>query len=140
MINYNPMMKRTAFTVLLTLLFVFTLYAQEQKKDTLFFNYDKYYLSEFDVLPNEIHLKDAGSDHSGTFFLQATDTLFHLNPKKVLCLKEFVRSSKFYNKHKTKKLDDYRLAVFLDSYQIFLVKENENKTYYLDVYASFVIE
>ena len=134
------MKKRTVCKVLLTLLFASMLKAQEEKKDTLYFNYDKDYLSEFDVLPNEIHLEDAGSDHSGTFFFQATDTLFHLNPKKVLCLKEFVRSSKFYNKHKTKKLDDYRLAVFLDSYQIFLVKENENKKYYLDVFAHFVIE
>ena len=55
-------------------------------------------------------------------------------------LKEFVRSSKFYNKHNAKKLDDYRLWEYLDRYQVFLIKEDENKTYYLDVYASFVIE
>ena len=120
--------------------FCFNAKGSRRKERYFVFYYDKDYLSEFDVLPNEIHLEDAGSDHSGTFFFQATDTLFHLNPKKVLCLKEFVRSSKFYNKHKTKKLDDYRLWEYLNRYQIFLVKENENKKYYLDVFAYFVIE
>ena len=136
------MKKRTVCKVLLTLLFASMLKAQEEKKDTLYFNYDKDYLKAYnnEYEQGTIYLKDSSDVGQGTFFFQATDTLFHLNPKKVLCLKEFVRSSKFYNKHKTKKLDDYRLAVFLDSYQIFLVKENENKKYYLDVFAHFVIE
>jgi len=134
------MKKRTVCKVLLTLLFASMLKAQEEKKDTLYFNYDKDYLKAYnnEYEQGTIYLKDSSDVGQGTFFFQATDTLFHLNPKKVLCLKEFVRSSKFYNK--TKKLDDYRLAVFLDSYQIFLVKENENKKYYLDVFAHFVIE
>ena len=136
------MKKRTVCKVLLTLLFASMLKAQEEKKDTLYFNYDKDYLKAYnnEYEQGTIYLKDSSDVGQGTFFFQATDTLFHLNPKKVLCLKEFVRSSKFYNKHKTKKLDDYRLAVFLDSYQIFLVKENENKKYYLDVFAHFIIE
>jgi len=134
------MMKRTAFTVLLTLLFVFTLYAQEQKKDTLYFKLDGEYVNQSLYVPNSYLLEDTIGHHSGIFYFQATDTLFYLKPKKVLCLKEFVRSSKFYNKHNTKKLDDYRLWEYLDRYQVFLIKEDENKTYYLDVYASFVIE
>ena len=136
------MKKRTVCKVLLTLLFASMLKAQEENKDTLYFNYEKDYLKAYnnEYEQGTIYLKDSSDAGQGTFFFQATDTLFHLNPKKVLCLKEFVRSSKFYNKHKTKKLDDYRLAVFLDSYQIFLVKENENKKYYLDVFANFIIE
>jgi len=136
------MKKRTVCKVLLTLLFASMLKAQEEKKDTLYFNYDKDYLKAYnnEYEQGTIYLKDSSDVGQGTFFFQATDTLFHLNPKKVLCLKEFVRSSKFYNKHKTKKLDDYRLWEYLNRYQIFLVKENENKKYYLDVFAYFVIE
>ena len=132
--------RKIVYTVFSILLFTSTLYAQKQKKDTLFFNVEKNYLIEFDELPNEIYPIDAGSDGSGTFYFQVLDTLFKLNPKEILCLKEFVRSSKFYNKYKTKKLDDYGLWDYLDDYQIFLVKENKNETLYLKVYAGFVIE
>ena len=132
--------RRIIYTVFSILLFTSTLYAQKQKKDTLFFNFEKNYLIEFDELPNEIYPIDAGSDGSGTFYFQALDTLFNLKPKKVLCLKDFVRSSKFYNKHKTKKLDDYGLWDYLDDFQIYLVKEEKKETIYLKVYAGFVIE
>lgn len=130
------MIKQITYTILLTLLFVSTLYAQNHKKDTLFFELTKGYIKQGVVNKNEFHIKDSSTD--GTFYFEILDTMhLNLNHKKILRLKEFIRYSEYYNNQKKKKLNDYRLWEHLQHYEIFLFKKDDC---YIKVRPSFVIE
>ncbi len=108
-------------------------FGQEQVKDTLFFKYDKDYIIK-SYNPNTFYLKDSSND--GTFILIQSDTLYNLNPKKVLCFKKFVHSSKFYRKNGKRKLDDYGLYSYLNKYILFFKKDK----IFIRVYSAHSIE
>ena len=108
---------------IITLLIYFAANAQEKVNDTLFFKFDSRYV--YDALSGfEAYiLKDSGYD--GTFYFEKEGIYVGLNPEKVLNLKKFVRTSKFYNRKRHRKLNDYRLYEYFRDYTIFLVKGNE---------------
>ncbi|WP_367755692.1 hypothetical protein [Flavobacterium sp. WC2430] len=128
---------KTAILIFLSLFSIPNLQAQEKQKDTLFFNYNYKYIRTHIEMPNEFYIKDGSSANFGTFFFKEVRVLNNLNVKKILCLKKYVRSSKYYDKNKETKLDYYKLAFFLNNYILFLKKKaNQNIFKSLQLLAS----
>jgi hypothetical protein len=97
--------------------------AQSIVKDTLFFKFDKNYILQSKNGSGNFILVDSNSD--GTFYFERQETIYNLNPKKVKCLKKFIRNSEFYRKDYHRKLEDYSLDEYFRNYIIFLVHKNE---------------
>jgi hypothetical protein len=115
--------------------------AQEKVKDTLFFSYDRNYITVDPETPNYYYIKDGSGIHIGGFYFTEIKKLKVCNIKsKEINLKEYIRSSKFYDENRRLKLDDYRLWEYLKDYVIFLVKTEDGKKSYIQVESSFEIE
>lgn len=130
--------------VILTLFFSFILqtlsYSQENKKDSLYFNYDENYLKkDFLNEPNYLFVEDSGSDSEYFFFIKKS-VFKDLYPKEVLNLKEYIRASVFYNEEKKLKLNDYRLYEYFKNYTIFLIRNENCKKEYILVEPMMVTE
>ncbi|WP_016990122.1 hypothetical protein [Flavobacterium sp. ACAM 123] len=111
-------------------------------KDTLFFKLDNSYINESKSVAEQYLLKDGSGSSSGTFFFKEfkEKNNLHPTPKEILSLENFVHSSRFYDKNKQQKLDDYELANFFSNYVVFLVEDIHGKTKYIQVKSSFLIE
>lgn len=108
-------------------------------KDTLCFKLDTKYVKTYAQIPDHFYLSDSGNAAtSGAFFLRKVQSSNHIKFKNLLSIEEFVHSSRFYNKDKTQKLNDYELAEYLSNYVLFLVRDQ--KTQYVQVEPGFVIE
>jgi hypothetical protein len=120
---------------LIIILFIIPIFffAQE-KKDTLFFNFDKEYFKINAEEPDIYYLEDSSND--GSFIFLNPEIYYCLNPNIILNLKYFIRSSKFYRKDLFRKLNDSGLSIYFKKYIIFLVKEKE----FIKVDASTVYE
>jgi len=115
--------------------------AQEKIKDTLFFSYDSQYIITHTEIPNHFYIKDGSGATSGGFYFTGVQNIKACNTKsKEINLKEFIRSSKFYDENRRLKLRDYELWDYLKEYVIFLVKTENGKKSYLQVESSFEIE
>ncbi|MBL0736979.1 hypothetical protein JI750_08805 [Flavobacterium sp. GN10] len=115
--------------------------AQEKVKDTLLFAYDSNYITIYPENPNYYHIKDGSGTRIGGFYFTEVQKINICNTKsKEINLKEFIRSSKFYNENKKIKLRDYELWDYLKDYTIVLVKSNDGKKSYIQVKSSFEIE
>jgi hypothetical protein len=124
--------------LVISLFYLSILKSQEKPKDTLFFNYDNKYIRTHVEIPYHFYLKDGSGSNYGTFFFKEVKVLNNLNPKETLCLKKFVRSSKFYDKNKQPKLEDNKLAFFFSNFVVFLTKKNKSE--YIQVESAVVIE
>lgn len=91
-------MKTHISLLILSFFSITVIKAQERKKDTLFFKLDNSYVYESKYAPKEYLLKDSNSDEK--FFFKGVKKVNNLKPKEILCLKKFIRSSKFYDKTK----------------------------------------
>ncbi|MEP6931696.1 MAG: hypothetical protein ABI850_16860 [Flavobacterium sp.] len=132
-------MKTVALIVLC--LFSTLIQAQENPKDTLFFTYDKKYITTHIEIPNHFYIKDGSGVAVGNFYFTEVKKIKNQNVKsKKRCLQKFIRSSKFYDKNKKLKLNDYRLWEYLKDFVIVLVKDVENKKEYIEVESSYEIE
>jgi hypothetical protein len=130
-------------TVILILMSLFSIFikAQEKTKDTLFFTYDNKYIKTYVEIPNHFYIKDGSDYMDGTFHFVEVKVLENQSIKsKEICLEKFVRSSKFYDKNKKQKLDDYALWEYFKDYVVVLVKNVEGEKKYIQVEASFEIE
>jgi hypothetical protein len=129
--------------VLLVILFLFPRFikAQEKAKDTLFFSYDSQYIITHKEIPNHFYIKDGSGISVGDFYFIGVQKLNNYKTKsKEISLKEYIRSSKFYDEKRWLKLKDYDLSTYLKKYVIFLVKTENGKKSYIQVEASFEIE
>ncbi|UQD55599.1 hypothetical protein [Flavobacterium sp. K5-23] len=129
---------KTVIIILLSLISTSKLKAQEKPKDTLFFKYDKTYINAYVEIPSHFYLDDSSGGNNGSFFFKKGEVKNNLNPKKILSLKKYVRSSKFYDKNK--KLEDQKLAALFSNYVVFLVKNSTKKTEYIHVESGIEIE
>lgn len=134
------MKKLILVTINLFLITSLSLSAQEAQKDTLYFKLDGKYIFESKYDKNFYLLEDSSDVDRGTFLFQIIGTESRKNPKEVFCLKNYVRSSKHYDKHKKIKLNDYRLWEDLNNYTIYLVRKGENEVEYIQVIATVQIE
>ena len=115
--------------------------AQEKVKDTLFFSYDSQYIITHTEIPNHFYIKDGSGANIGDFYFTEVQKIKNYKTKKrEIGLKEFIRSSKFYDENRRLKLRDYELSDYLKDYIIFLVKTEDGKKKYIQVEASFEIE
>lgn len=134
------MKKLILFTINLFLFSSFNLSAQERQKDTLYFELDGKYVFESKYVENFYLLEDSSDIGRGTFFFEKIGTESNKYPKEILCLKKYVRASKYYDKHKKVKLNDYRLWEELNNHTIYLVKKSKSKVEYIRVVANVQIE
>lgn len=114
---------------------------QNKIKDTLFFKLDNDYVYK----PKDVYkskyisidflIKDNSKDE--VFFFKELEKVKTLKPREVLSLEDFIRSSRFYDKNKSHKLNEMYLMKFMTDYVIYLV---DNKNEYLKVEPSVVIE
>jgi hypothetical protein len=111
-------------------------------KDTLFFKLDNNYVYESKNNLKSYILKDSSRSNNGTFFFQEVKAKNNQNikPKETLSLESFVRSSRFYDKNKQRKLNDDNLAYFFSNYVVFLERYTLEKTEYIQVEAGIEIE
>ncbi|WP_166921498.1 hypothetical protein [Flavobacterium poyangense] len=105
-------------------------------KDTLFFKLDNEYIREPEGDQKWYFLKD--SNKSDPFLFIEEKIIHGLKPKKILLLEEYIKSSKFYDKIKTTSLKDHYFATFLSNYVVILVRENKQKTEFIEVYAGTI--
>jgi len=130
----------------IAILFILSLFpcfvgAQEKVKDTLFFSYDSQYINTHIEIPNHFYIEDGSGATVGGFYFTGVQKIKNYKTKKrEIGLKEFIRSSKFYDENRRLKLRDYDLWDYLKNYVIFLVKTENGKKSYIQVEASFEIE
>lgn len=117
--------------LLLIFFVVVNLQAQEKLKDTFFFKLDNSYIYESKSIANKFLLKDKNSDEE--FYLKGVGTLNNLKPKKILCLKGFIRTPKYYNKSQKQKLNNSELVNFFSSIKVYLVKKKDTENEYIEV-------
>ena len=129
------------FILLVTFVLGINSQAQEKVKDTLFFSYDSQYINTHIEIPNHFYIEDGSGATVGGFYFTGVQKMKNYKTKKrEINLKEFIRSSKFYNENRRLKLRDYDLWDYLKKYVIFLVKTENGKKSYLQVESSFEIE
>lgn len=133
-------MKTRTILTIFSCFFISVLSSQEKLKDTLFFNLDGKYIFQSKYVSTSYLLKDSNDIDKGTFYFEELEIINNVIPKEILCLKNVVRSSKFYNKQKKRKLDDNGLFEYFDKYIVFLVKENKETDEYIKVRANWEIE
>jgi hypothetical protein len=111
-------------------------------KDTLFFELDNSYVYQSKTVNKEYFIKDSSGSNNGTFFFQEIQAKNNqkIKPEEILSLENFVRSSKFFDKNKQRKLNDDNLAHFFSNYVVFLVEDNLDTTKYIQVKSSIMIE
>jgi hypothetical protein len=129
--------------VILVILSLFPCFAgaQEKVKDTLFFAYDSNYITTYPENPNDYYIKDgSGARIGGFYFIEVQKIKNFKTKKREIDLKEYIRSSKFYDENRRLKLWDYDLSSYLKNYVIFLVKTKNGKKSYIQVESSFEIE
>lgn len=106
-------------------------------KDTLYFKLDNSYVYESKYEPNSFLLKDIKGNE--IFYFSGIELVKNLKPNEILCLKKTIRSSRFYDKTKVQKLNNYKLGIYFNNYVIFLVKKKNNVTEYIRVEPTEVI-
>jgi hypothetical protein len=130
----------------IAILFILSLFprfvgAQEKAKDTLFFSYDSQYIITHKEIPNHFYIKDGSGIYVGDFYFIGVQKINNYKTRsKEIGLKEYIRSSKFYDENRRLKLWDYDLSTYLKKYVIFLVKTENGKKSYIQVESSFEIE
>lgn len=132
-----------SYILILLILFSFSSLAQEKIKDTLYIKYDINILSrKQDTIEKKfIHLIK-GTGNNGFVYLLEVEILNNLNPKKVnyinniLNKNEFSFKSKYLNKDKRGKINDWKLAEYFDKHMIFLVSGKN----YIKVTTKFEID
>lgn len=128
-------MKNIIFIGLITL---FTSQISAQQKDTLFFNSNDY-LEKEKGFPDFYFLKY--DIKNGEEFLFKQDTIYkNLKPKKVICLKNYIENTEFYDDSKNYKINAHGLYEHLRKYTIFLVIKENNETNYIQVFPLTMIE
>jgi hypothetical protein len=129
------------FILFLTFILGINSQAQEKVKDTLFFAYDSNYINTYPENPNDYYIKDgSGARIGGFYFIEVQKIKNCKTKKREISLKEYIRSSKFYDENRRLKLWDYDLSTYLKNYVIFLVKTENGKKSYIQVESSFEIE
>ncbi|MDX6183583.1 hypothetical protein SGQ44_14720 [Flavobacterium sp. Fl-77] len=109
---------------------------QNKIKDTLFFKLDNDYVYESKYAP-KVYLVNENIESSEVFSLRELEIIKSLKSKKILSLRDYVKSSRFYNENRTTKLNKIYFMKYLQDYVIFLVN---NKNEYIKVEPSVVIE
>lgn len=106
-------------------------------KDTLFFKLDNNYVYQSKYEPKSYFLKDSKGNE--IFYFKEIELVKHLKTNEILSLKKTIRSSRFYDKTKVQKLNNYKLGIYFNNYVIFLVKKKNNVTEYIRVEPTEVI-
>lgn len=113
--------------------------AQERKKDTLFFNIDKYYIVSPTIIPNlsnqtyseRVEAEKQQIKQTRTngyiFFVGNGYLVKGLKPKKILSIKDYIENRKFYFDGKYNEIIDKRKLKdsLADKYIIYFVNGNE---------------
>jgi len=109
-------------------------------KDTLYFNLDNDYVAQSEHDTDIYYLEDSGKSGDVTFYFVKMKSVKSLKYDKLLDVKNFIRSSRFYNESKKYKLKDFDLMNYLSNYVIYLVDKKEEEIEFIEVSPGFEIE
>ncbi|KAF2081842.1 hypothetical protein [Flavobacterium sharifuzzamanii] len=98
---------------------------QNKIKDTLYFKLDNEYVYQSKVNPKWYLIKD--SNDKQHLFFEKQDIQKGSAINKLINFKEFVESSRFYNKDRKQKLYETSLVNFLGNYVVYFVKTDERE-------------
>lgn len=111
-----------------------------QIKDTLYFNLDNNYITQSEHDLDIFYLEDSGKSGDVTFLFRKMKSAKNIIHDKLLDIKNFIRSSRFYDDSKINKLNDFELMSYLSNYVIYLVDKKEEAIEYIEVISSSAIE
>lgn len=132
-------MKTTLLIIALSICFIVK--AQNTAKDTIYFKYDTNYIKTYTEIPNHLYIKDASGTASGNFYFTEIKKTKAPNKKQnIICLKNFIRSSRFYDKKRMPKLNDYGLYEEFQKYIPVFVKKTSGIKEYILTDPSYEIE
>lgn len=113
-----------------------------QEKDTLFFNYDEHYLESYPRSPDLLYPKDIQGNEANLFLFK-DEVYYDLDPKKILCLKEFLNARIFNDENNkndgNKKINFDDLVDYLKKFELFLVKKEKKRVKFLKVIPGYEI-
>lgn len=131
---------KTASLIIICLISI-SINAQKISKDTIYFSYDNKYITTHVEIPKHLYIKDGSGTSSGNFYFTEIKNISVPNVKpKAVCLKKFIRSSKFYDKKRKPKLNDYGLYQEFENFISVFIKETNGIKEYILVDPSFEIE
>jgi hypothetical protein len=107
-----------------------------QIKDTLYFNLDNNYIAQSEHDSDIFYLEDSGKSGDVTFLFRKMKSAKNIKYDKLLDIKNFIRSSRFYKY----ELKDFDLMNYLSNYVIYLVDKKEEEIEYIEVISSSAIE
>jgi hypothetical protein len=105
-------------------------------KDTLCFNLDNNYITQSEHDTDIYYLQDSGKSGDVTFHFLKMKSAKNIKYDKLLDIKNFIHSSRFYKY----ELKDFDLMNYLSNYVIYLVDKKEEKIEYIEVGPGFEIE
>ena len=105
-------------------------------KDTLCFNMDNNYITQSEHNTNIYYLEDSGKSGDVTFHFIKMKSAKNIKYDKLLDIKNFIHSSRFYKY----ELKDFDLMNYLSNYVIYLVDKKEEEIEYIEVGPGFEIE
>ena len=130
-------MKKLTFFILL-MYCSSTVSSQEIFRDTLYFNFDESYILKTKATGADYRLLDSNKD--GICYFEITQSIQNLNPKKILCLKDYIRTSEYFRKGWKRELMDFSLCGHFSNFILILVKKKENGTEYIQVQPVYIVE
>jgi hypothetical protein len=105
-------------------------------KDTLYFNLDNDYVAQSEYDTDIYYLEDSGKSGDVTFHFIKMKSAKNVKYDKILDIKKFIHSSRFYKY----KLKDFDLMNYLSNYIIYLVDKKEEEIEFIEVSPGFEIE
>ena len=109
-------------------------------KDTLCFKLDNNYVAQSKHDKDIYYLEDSGKSGDVTFYFVKMNSTKNINYDKLLDVKNFIHSSRFYDDSKKYKLKDFDLMNYLNNYVIYLVDKKEEEIEFIEVGPGFEIE
>ncbi len=107
-----------------------------QIMDTLYFNLDTNYIAQSKHDKDIYYLEDSGKSGDVTFYFRKMKLTKNIKCDKLLDIKNFIHSSRFYKY----KLKDFDLMNYLSNYVIYLVDKKEEDIEFIEVGPGFEIE
>lgn len=107
-----------------------------QIMDTLYFNLDTNYIAQSKHDKDIYYLEDSGKSGDVTFRFTKMKSAKNVKYDKLLDIKNFIHSSRFYKY----KLKDFDLMNYLSNYVIYLVDKKEEDIEFIEVGPGFEIE
>lgn len=128
------MHNKTKFIFIIVFFFTYGAYMQSEKKDSIYFQYDKNYIlfyenldfSNYKIFESNVIKNISKTGTEGYFLFKAIDTLYDLKPKQIFDLKDYVEKREFYyaGEHSQTVNKDFLKEKIFNKYKVFIVNND----------------